>query len=177
MRLNILVWLERKKHVCKSSSGHVIGNMINTTEMCLFSGVKITKNSYVGWDIHKPAFSTQTGQWNHQYIQQWSIWDLIIIFSGFNHKHQIAQTSIFTNLGRSPRTLRGDLVLVRGLISADWDTETSTNECPLGNHRKTIGKWWFHGIWWDLPSGKLRVCELETGHGNSEFPMNNGDSP
>ena len=21
------------------------------------------------------------------------------------------------------------------------------------NHGKTIGKWWFHGIFWDLPSG------------------------
>ena len=23
------------------------------------------------------------------------------------------------------------------------------------NHRKTRGKWWFHGSWWDLPYGKL----------------------
>ena len=23
----------------------------------------------------------------------------------------------------------------------------------LENHRKTIGTWWFNGIWWDLPSG------------------------
>ena len=23
----------------------------------------------------------------------------------------------------------------------------------LENHRKTVGKWWFNGIVWDLPSG------------------------
>ena len=26
---------------------------------------------------------------------------------------------------------------------------------PLVNHRKTIGKWWFDGILWEIPSGKL----------------------
>ena len=26
------------------------------------------------------------------------------------------------------------------------------------NHGKTTRKWWFNGIWWDIPSGKLPVC-------------------
>ena len=24
---------------------------------------------------------------------------------------------------------------------------------PWENHRKTMGKWWLNGIWWELPSG------------------------
>ena len=30
-----------------------------------------------------------------------------------------------------------------------WSNHRNT----IGNHRKTRGKWWFYGIWWDLPSG------------------------
>ena len=28
------------------------------------------------------------------------------------------------------------------------------HHCHWTNHGKTIGKLWFHGIWWNLPSGK-----------------------
>ena len=38
---------------------------------------------------------------------------------------------------------------------------------PWENHRKTMGKWWFHGVSWDLPSGVIK-------HGNGKSPMNGG---
>ena len=31
-----------------------------------------------------------------------------------------------------------------------------------------MGKWWFYGIWWDLPSGDVKIA-IENGHRNSEF--------
>ena len=37
-----------------------------------------------------------------------------------------------------------------------------TNVVTIGkNHRKTIGKWWFYGILWDLPSGVIKHGWLE----------------
>ena len=46
----------------------------------------------------------------------------------------------------------------------------------MGNHRKTIGKWWFNGIFWDLPSGN--DCSIAIGTIEIvDFPMNNGDFP
>ena len=39
---------------------------------------------------------------------------------------------------------------------------------PWENHRKTIGKWWFHVILWDLPSGYVKIS-IENGHRNSGF--------
>ena len=32
---------------------------------------------------------------------------------------------------------------------------------PWENHRKTIGKWWFHGILWGLPCGYVKIA-IET---------------
>ena len=38
----------------------------------------------------------------------------------------------------------------------------------IGNHGKTLGKWWFNGILWDLPSGYVKIA-IENGHRNSEM--------
>ena len=48
----------------------------------------------------------------------------------------------------------------RGFLSGTWRRHFC---CPvmrktMGNHRKTIGKWWFYGILWDLPSGYVKIA-------------------
>ena len=47
-------------------------------------------------------------------------------------------------------------------VAVRWTSRSRI--APRKTPRKTMGKWWFHGILWEIPSGLMStVCELENG--------------
>ena len=54
-----------------------------------------------------------------------------------------------------------------GAAACEFPGGTSTK--PQENHRKTMRKWWFYGISWDLPSGNECCIAIDNGHRNSGF--------
>ena len=55
--------------------------------------------------------------------------------------------------------------LLGGLVpmSFRWFPLVNEPRKTIGNHRKTMGKWWFSGILWDLPSGYVKIT-MENHH-------------
>ena len=63
--------------------------------------------------------------------------------------------------GSLSRTFARSMELLRSMVPSLKLRRSSGSRIKIG---KSIGKWWFNVILWDLPSGKLLHSELENHH-------------